>query len=251
MRRGAFGLAGALALTAPLVAHAQPSDPSRDREARERFERGRDAFSRGDFSTAATEFERAYALSRRAQLLYNIGTAHERLHRWEQARTAFQRYLDEVPDAHDRAEVEARLRVIEVEVQHQAEPPPDPRVVVIERPVVVADPPRPWRAVFWVTGGLTVLAGAGTLAVGLLANQRYNELSTTCAPSCRPDDVSDMRLRQGIVNGGIALTATFAAVSITSIILDSLRRSPSSERRPSAGVAPVAGGAMLTVGGAL
>lgn len=255
MHRGAFVLAGVFTFITPIVAFAQVSPSTRDDEARTRFERGRDAFNRGEFSVAATEFERAYALSRRPQLLYNIGTAHERLHRWELARTAFQRYLDEVPDAHDRDEVRARLTVIDAELSREAAPPPDPRVVIVERRVAVTPRSRPWRIAFFVTGGLTVLAGVGTLAVGLLANQRYDELRASCAPDCRNDDVSDMRLRQGIINGGIVATATFFAASVTSIIIDSVLQSRTAHREPAqrttAGVAPLPGGAVFTLGGTL
>ncbi|MBP6833920.1 MAG: hypothetical protein KA978_24255, partial [Deltaproteobacteria bacterium] len=91
-----YAAAFVVALLCPVVASAQPADPTRDAEARQHFATGRDAFSRGDFATAVTEFERSYALSRRAQLLYNIGTTYERLHRWEEARSALQRYLDAV-----------------------------------------------------------------------------------------------------------------------------------------------------------
>src|SRR4051812_10862263 len=132
-----YAAAFVVAALCPAAARAQVADPTRDAEARQHFATGRDAFSRGDFATAVTEFERAYTLSRRAQLLYNIGTTYERLHRWEEARSALQRYLDAVADAPDRAEVEGRIRIIDVEIQHQSyvpppqEPLPPPRVVVV------------------------------------------------------------------------------------------------------------------------
>ena len=122
-----YAAAFVVALLCPVVASAQPADPTRDAEARQHFATGRDAFSRGDFATAVTEFERSYALSRRAQLLYNIGTTYERLHRWEEARSALQRYLDAVANAPDRAEVEGRIRIIDVEIEHQSAQAASPR----------------------------------------------------------------------------------------------------------------------------
>ena len=60
---------------------AQPVvTPDADRAARDHFTRGRDAFSQGDFATAAREFSQAHELSGRHQLLYNIGASYERLH---------------------------------------------------------------------------------------------------------------------------------------------------------------------------
>ncbi len=249
------------AAMAPGVALAQPSANPNDQVAREHFNRGRDAFALGDFATAAREFDQAYQLSRRPQLLYNIGTAYERLHNWSEANVAFRRYLDEVPDAPDRAEVEGRLRMIEVELQHQSEalqaPQASTRVVVVERPVVVAaEPSRPWRAAFWVAGGLTVIAGGATLAVGLIADARYNDLARNCAQTaqgCRADDIDDMRLRQTLVNAGIVATSALAAATVTFFVLDLLRPAPRPAAQPSvrAGFAPLAGGGVLALAGAL
>ena len=241
----------------PVVAHAQPADPARDAEARLHFATGRDAFSRGDFASAVTEFERAYALSRRAQLLYNIGTTYERLHRWEEARSALQRYLDAVADAPDRAEVEGRIRIIDVEIQHQAfdtTPPPPPQVVVVDRPVVVQSV-RPWQVTFWVAGGLTVISGGLALSIGLLADGRYRTLIDTCAPprsGCNQADIDDMQLRQGLVNGSIVAAGVFGALTITAFILDRVTDRPAASAGSTGGlrtrglaVVPTAGGAMF------
>jgi len=240
--------------TLPATARAQPADPDTDRIARERFLAGREAFSRGDFAGAATAFERAYLLSRRPQLLYNLGTAYDRLHRWERAREAFQRYLDAVPDAPDRAEVEGRLAIIEVELQHQAERNATPQVVVVERPT--AEPARPWRTVFWVTGGLAALTAGGTVAVGLLADRQYQRLLRECAPTavgCGDANIDDMALRQGIVNGGIILGSALAATAVTALFLDRARTRPGTTHitTPTAALSPLPGGLLVHVGGAL
>lgn len=239
----------------PVVAYAQPADANRDAEARTHFTAGRDAFSRGDFATAVTEFERAYALSRRAQLLYNIGTTYERLHRWDEARSALQRYLDAVSDAPDRAEVEGRIRIIDVEIQHQSmDPPPtptpaQPQVVVVERPVVVQSV-RPWQVTFWVAGGLTIVSGGLAVGIGLLANQRYNDLARGCARSatgCNDSDISDMQLRQGLVNGSIIAAGVFAALTITALVIDRTSERPRAASVLTRGLAvtPLQGGAMI------
>lgn len=244
------------ALVAPAAAFAQPADPARDAEARQHFTTGRDAFARGDFSTAATEFERAYALSRRPQLLYNIGRAYQEQLRLEDAHRAFQHYLDALPTAPDRAEVESRLRVIEVAMSHQAPPPPaDPpptRVVVVERPVTVRPAEsHPWRVAFWVLGGLSLVTGGATVALGVFADQRYNELLQSCAPRCREDDVRDMSLRAGLVNAGIATTSALFAGAVVSFIVDRAQRrpAPTGVLPATAAVVPSQGGASLVVAG--
>jgi tetratricopeptide (TPR) repeat protein len=265
--RGAL-LSFTLALaTAGLSAGAQPApvntvSPEADRAAREHFTLGRDAFSNGDFATAVREFTAAYELSGRPQLLYNIGTAYERLHDWERANDALTRYLQRVPDANDRAEVQARLNVIQVELQHAAEarqaPPPETatRVVVVERRV--EEPPRYFRTAGFVAAGLTAVTGGVTLAVGLLADARYNDLARGCGQTtagCRSDDISDMSLRATLVNTGIVSTSVFAAATVGFFVLDLLRpQTPRTQQQPSpvrAAFAPLTGGGMLTLGGTL
>jgi tetratricopeptide (TPR) repeat protein len=258
----------AFSLALPVTAGAQPSapaanDPAVDARARSLFLEGRDAFSRGDFATAARAFSQSYELSRRPQLLYNIGTSYERLHNWNEALGAFRRYVELVPDAADLAEVQSRIRVIEVEVQHQVAPPPPQvetttRVVVVERPVVVPpDPPRTWRTVFWITGGLALISGGATLAVGLLANSHYNNLVADCGArgGCPETVIEELENRVAIVNGGIVLTSVLAAAAVTAFILDVTRpqRRPTFHQVPTAraGFAPVVGGGVFTFEGSL
>jgi len=257
------------AAAAQPVAPPPAVSPDADRAAREHFTRGREAFSQGDFATAAREFSQAYELSGRPQLLYNIGTTYERLHNWEEANLALTRYLERVPDAPDRAEVQARLNVIQVELQHLAEArqPAAPggtntntRVVVIERQV--EEPPRYFRTAFFVGAGLTAITGAVTLAVGLLADKRYNDLASACgqtAVGCADDDIADMSLRQSLVNGGIVTTGVLAAATVTFFLLDQFRpaRPPVGPLPASApptarlGFAPLPGGGIFSLEGSL
>ncbi|MCS6800144.1 MAG: hypothetical protein NZ898_16760 [Myxococcota bacterium] len=101
--------------TAP--ATAAPDEASRsDAEARAVFVRGREAYERGDFETALASFRRAYELSGRPALLFNVGQAADRLRRDREALEAFEAYLAAVPDAGNRAEVEARIRVLREQI---------------------------------------------------------------------------------------------------------------------------------------
>lgn len=94
------------------VSHAQgPTEAELDQAARITFLQGREAFSKGDYELALARFKQSYEMSKRAQLLYNIGTALDRLERDEEAIEMFEQYLQEVPDAEDRAEVERRIAI--------------------------------------------------------------------------------------------------------------------------------------------
>jgi hypothetical protein len=96
----------------PTVAWAQ-ADSSSDAEARRRFEEGRRLYEAGQFAEAAQAFRRAYVLSPRYQLLYNIGQAELRAGRDAQALEAFEGFLRQAPAGDpSRSEVEERVRVL-------------------------------------------------------------------------------------------------------------------------------------------
>lgn len=111
MRRCLLAVISVLVLTHAGATAAQ-SDPGRDAEARGLFEAGRAAFDQGRYQDALGYFDRAYQLSRRPQLLYNLGQVHDRLRHDEEALTAFQQYLKQVPGAENRAEVEHRIQAM-------------------------------------------------------------------------------------------------------------------------------------------
>ena len=110
---GVACLACAFVCTASATAFAQTD---RDEEARRLFEAGNVAFADGTFEAALSLWQRSYELSERPQLLYNIGTAADRLRRNEVALEAFRGYLGALPDASNASEVRRRVEVLEAEV---------------------------------------------------------------------------------------------------------------------------------------
>jgi tetratricopeptide (TPR) repeat protein len=104
------------------TAAAQDPDPwSADQQARERFERGREAFEDGRFEDALHDFQRSYQLSGRAELLFNIGSASDRLRLNQEALDAFEGYLEARPEAPNRREVERRIVVLREAIARDAE----------------------------------------------------------------------------------------------------------------------------------
>ncbi|MDH5673078.1 MAG: hypothetical protein OEZ06_13060 [Myxococcales bacterium] len=99
-----------LLLTAASGASAQSS---RDDRARALFEAGRAAIDEGDYAGAHRYFSEAYDVSKRPQLLFNIANSAERLRRDDEALQLYRRFLEEVPDAANRAYVEGRIRALE------------------------------------------------------------------------------------------------------------------------------------------
>src|SRR5262245_47149924 len=77
---------------------------------------GVEAYLGGRYAEAVREFELAYRLSSKPQILFNIARAEAKLGHEEAAIAFLKRYLEELPDAEDaaavRAEVEARERAM-------------------------------------------------------------------------------------------------------------------------------------------
>ncbi len=109
-----------------------------DAVARKLFEAGKVAYEAGDYEDALRFFEQAHERSARPALLFNIGQAADRLREDERALTAYRAYLEQVPGAHNRTAVEARIRAIERAQQRR-----EPRA---SEPVVAPTPEATARA---------------------------------------------------------------------------------------------------------
>jgi tetratricopeptide (TPR) repeat protein len=96
-----------LSLAAARGANAQ-SDRD-DELARTLFLAGQTYYEQGEYELAEQQFERAYQLSPRPQLLMNVATSAERAGHLEKAIDSLERYLQEMPDLTDRAVLERRL----------------------------------------------------------------------------------------------------------------------------------------------
>jgi tetratricopeptide (TPR) repeat protein len=137
----------ALAFTLMLVVPATGARAQAeiDAEARSLFEAGRTAFDAGRFEPALDYFTRAYELSHRGALLFNVASAAERLRRDALALDAYRRYLVEVPDAPNRAFVQARVEFLtqtETEPTAAASPTPAPAPVEPVSTALVPDQPQ-------------------------------------------------------------------------------------------------------------
>lgn len=134
--------------TSPTLAQptAQPAEDAatqaeRDKQARLEFERGRKAFDEGDYRGAWGFFHNAYRLSGRAQLLYNIGQTADRLGRDAEALTAFKMYLEQLPKAENRRDVENRIRALEERVKNAERAPAPPETGATSQPVAAQPEP--------------------------------------------------------------------------------------------------------------
>jgi hypothetical protein len=186
-------------LALPTVAQAA-APTAADSEAKQHFERGTSAYALGDYSEAATEYERAFKLKPDAALLYNAAQAHRLAGHKERALQLYESYLNvfgaQIKNREDVTRLVLNLRhSIEADRSSLSAPPtsmatphgdtPAPTAPPATAPpaasetsseatpavVATAPAPRPLvkRAWFWgVVGGAAVVVAAGiTLGVVL------------------------------------------------------------------------------------
>jgi tetratricopeptide (TPR) repeat protein len=110
----ALWLAGDSALAqAGASAAASPASQADDNVARGLFQAGKSAYEAGNFKEALQFFEQAYQHSPRPGFLFNIGQAADRLRQDDKALASFKAYLEQMPDAQNRAAVQQRVDALE------------------------------------------------------------------------------------------------------------------------------------------
>lgn len=155
-------------------------------------------YNEGDYAAAVTGMKAAYRLHPVPQIQYNLALCHERHGAYDEAVVAFTAYLEGLPGADDRAEVEAKLATLreaarkkaEAQRQRQAEPEPAPAAApaepaeakVVFKPIYVYRDPPPkagrWaRYVALGLGGLAVVGLATGVTFGALAVSGRNALA--------------------------------------------------------------------------
>ena len=215
----------ALLTTAPTSAQNEtPELSAEEREARARFDAGQIAYEAGRFDDALEDFRRAHELSGRAQLLYNIGLAADRLRQDETALDAYRRFVEAL-SGHPRAPW-VRERISALEAVSASSPPPG------------EEPPEEGgaRAGPWILGALSVaMLGTGASLLGLaLADRNAIENMEGVRPwpelEARVDAVP---LRSGV---GIALLGVGSAAALGAVLWAVLGRERPESVRVSVGL---------------
>ena len=135
-----LSLAFVPAVSAQLMEPAATDEELAEAEARALFNAAVAAYDAGRYEDALESFERAYRRSNRAALLYNMGQCYDRLRRDEEAVNAFERYLEAMPAAENRAQVESRIRALREAIARRANPELAPTAVAAAAEPAVAAP---------------------------------------------------------------------------------------------------------------
>jgi hypothetical protein len=96
---------------------AQKVSKSASDQARERFERGKVAYSQGDHELAIREWEAAYGIDPRPQIKYNLAQAYERLGKLNEAVKALELYLEKAGSEDSEYLADARAELASIQTR--------------------------------------------------------------------------------------------------------------------------------------
>lgn len=199
--------------------------------ARNHFMAGTAYYEDGRWQDAAREFQEAYRITGHPDVLYNLGQAHDRMDRREEAVEAYRGYLDRAEAPPDRERVERRIRELE-QLMGAAEEDGLPPVSSQPTPAPPATPPGPapeevgfgpWP---WVAIGAAGAMAVTAAITGGLALSRHGQLEDDCGPdgrSCPPGSQDDIDAGNALATWSTVLTigAVLAAgAGVTLLIID-------------------------------
>lgn len=206
-----------------------------DERARGAFRLGRQYYEQGRFAEAAAEFERAFGLSGRAQLLFNAYLAYRDAQDEEAAIRTLRGYLSQVSEVPDRAHLEARLEALERGVRERQEREAQAQAETAEarrqaeearrqaeeagRPRYREIPGETWPWAVMGVGGAMLVGGAIT---GGVAMGERGSLDAQCPAQLCPADY-DLAGRQSTIQS-LAITTDVlliggGVIAVTGLVL--------------------------------
>ena len=257
-----FVTAIALISTAGVARAQEPSQL--DEAARLTFQSAREAFVAGDYERALGLFRQAYNLSQRPGLLYNIAQTLDRLRRDAETLQALRDYLEAYPDAPNRPEVEARVRVLQGSVDEDEQrraaeesrrqqaaaaaaaagqpvaPPPDEGGIGILHPAIFISV----GGVALVAAGLAVWSGLETISL----NDTYTANTDPATVGMDFNDAESMQLLANVFifsSAGLAVVAAVFGVLTDWSAFDGGADSSAATVRPSLALSPFGASAGL------
>jgi tetratricopeptide (TPR) repeat protein len=269
-----------IALAPPALADPPPraqSEAEAEAEARELYQKGLVKFDVADYDEAIALFKRAYEVDHAPPLLFNIAQSYRLKKDYDRAREVYRTYLRLLPDAPNRADVEALIAEVSDAIEKDklerfgsigsaagatasvvapVLPPVPPWVVAPVSPLLTSTASaRPRRSRALLIAGITIGAvGVTALAVGgAFAARQSSDADELAALRARgvawgPDAQSIYDDGTASATAATALFATgglLAAAGGALTIAAVAHRSPARARARAAGVAvaPLPGGA--------
>jgi tetratricopeptide (TPR) repeat protein len=218
-----------------LIAHgARADEPSPQTKAAVLFEQAQADYEAGKYQAAIELFQQAYVLVHDPVYLFNLAQSYRKVLDCEQATTYYQRYLQEAPNAENKAKVQQWIVELEpcVERAHK-EHEAAKKLDELERqrrqdeankrapahPVETeVDRGRPFRIAGYVAAGVGVVGLGAGLAYSAAGSGASSDLAAKCKLGCNYDDPAVRGLDSdgkhdntmaaiGWIGGGVALAA--------------------------------------------
>jgi tetratricopeptide (TPR) repeat protein len=252
-----FSFAGALhaepasgSAEKPSNGAAEKPSSSADKEARKLFFQGDRLYEEGKYEEAVAAFEKAYELSHRPELLFNLANAYERLGQYEEALRSLRDFEPSAPEA-DRAKIAERIKTLEARAEEQRKRESErsgtaaPTTAAATAPSAPAEPESkaPILA-YTLMGGGVVALGVGTV-FGVMALGTKSDAENQCArngvcPASAQKSIDDAKSQALIADIAFAVGAVAAG---TGLVLYLTRdTSPTKEHAASLRAAPRPGG---------
>jgi tetratricopeptide (TPR) repeat protein len=250
-------LAGGVAHAQP--AEAPPAEPASPAlvEARRLFIEGNAHYSAGRYALAAERFIKAYELSGKPALLFNLANTYERVGNYEKAAHYLRMYLNG-GDVHDPAAVKARLQRLEITIienQKNADtagtstPNAPTKATTPVAPVTADGEHHPSRVPYYAAGGAFVAGGTAAIVFGLLARSERSQIDGLCAsqsggvicPPSAEDHLTSERRHALFSDIGLGVAAASVATGLVYYLVtrDSAATEPS---RQALSIVPSASG---------
>jgi tetratricopeptide (TPR) repeat protein len=221
------GQSDSAAVQAAHAAEQESAMQAADEEARKHFQIGKLLLDSGRFQEAIAEFEAAYKLSGRPQLLYNLYVAHRDAGNVDQAIEALRGYLEKVPDAPDRLNLTARLAALEEQQKRQREQEERARLATEEAAQAKAEVAKrtytvtEHSAVPWIVMGIGGALVVGSVGTGVAALGKSHELKDKCfdANSCPRSQKDNIDKARALSTTTDVLWITGSAAVVTGFVL--------------------------------
>jgi Tfp pilus assembly protein PilF len=134
-------------------------------EVRRDVEQARENYARGHDRESLAGFERAYRISKRPELLYNIGVVADRLRDDRRAVRAYDKYVESLPDAPEAAVAQVRAEALRSAIEEREGREARAPERAWQAPQAAADNPNLMLPRFMIVSGVAVAAAS----VGVLA----------------------------------------------------------------------------------
>ena len=215
-----------------------------DELARRHFESGAAYLHESDYENALKEFQRAYDLSKRAEILLDIATVHERSGNVTKAIEALEQYLAVDPQGEHAETVRLRLANLQKrkgepvadagappaqdtadaaaqEAEAGAAPEPN-QPAALPEPEARSESNVPAYVLIGI-GGLSAVAAAVT---GYLADADYRDARDSCSPHCTDDDLGSGPTMAWTSTALTGVAVVGVGVGLTLLLLDGGSEAP-------------------------